>query len=202
MTTASRPALLSNQTVVVIGGSAGIGLETARAARVAGARVIITGRNRERLTWAASEISADQTACFDVMDDPALDDFFNQLPVGIDHVMLTAGRPHYGPLLEMSPQAARDAMSDHVVVALGVGRHAARIVRPGGALVLMGGTVARRVAPGLGIASALTAAMPPLTAALALELAPVRVNLVAAGFVDTDLSAALLGEHLDERRRH
>jgi NAD(P)-dependent dehydrogenase (short-subunit alcohol dehydrogenase family) len=64
----------------------------------------------------------------------------------------------------------------------------------------MGGTGARRVRHGLGIASAVTAAMPPFIAALALELAPVRVNLLAAGFVDTPLSASLLGGRLEERR--
>jgi NAD(P)-dependent dehydrogenase (short-subunit alcohol dehydrogenase family) len=71
-------------------------------------------------------------------------------------------------------------------------------VRPGGALVLMGGTGGRRIEPG--IVSAVTAALPPLTASLALELAPVRVNLIAAGFVDTGLSAAILGDDLEARR--
>jgi NAD(P)-dependent dehydrogenase (short-subunit alcohol dehydrogenase family) len=64
----------------------------------------------------------------------------------------------------------------------------------------MGGTGARRPRIGLGIASAVTAALPALTANLALELAPVRVNLIAAGFVDTPLSASLLGDELENRR--
>jgi NAD(P)-dependent dehydrogenase (short-subunit alcohol dehydrogenase family) len=64
----------------------------------------------------------------------------------------------------------------------------------------MGGTGGRRISRELGIASAATAAIPPFVAALALELAPVRVNLIAAGFVDTPLSASLLGEDLDKRR--
>ena len=79
-------------------------------------------------------------------------------------------------------------------------RNAAGRMRPGGTLVLMGGTGARRISRELGIASAATAAIPPFTAALALELAPVRVNLIAAGFVDTPLSASLLGEGLEARR--
>jgi NAD(P)-dependent dehydrogenase (short-subunit alcohol dehydrogenase family) len=66
----------------------------------------------------------------------------------------------------------------------------------------MGGTGARRPALGLVIASAVTAALPALTANLALELAPIRVNLIAAGFVDTPLSASLLGEDLERRRDH
>jgi NAD(P)-dependent dehydrogenase (short-subunit alcohol dehydrogenase family) len=64
----------------------------------------------------------------------------------------------------------------------------------------MGGTGGRRTAPGLSFISALTAAMPALTKNLALELAPIRVNLIAAGFVDTPLSAALLADQLDARR--
>lgn len=64
----------------------------------------------------------------------------------------------------------------------------------------MGGTGARQVKRGLGIVSAATAALPPFVAALALELAPVRVNLIAAGFVDTPLSASLLKGGLDQRR--
>jgi len=64
----------------------------------------------------------------------------------------------------------------------------------------MGGTGARRTAPGLAFISALTAATPAMTKNLALELAPVRVNLIAAGFVDTPLSAAILGDQIDKRR--
>jgi NAD(P)-dependent dehydrogenase (short-subunit alcohol dehydrogenase family) len=64
----------------------------------------------------------------------------------------------------------------------------------------MSGTGARRARAGLALASAVTVALPALIAGLALELAPVRVNLIAAGFVDTPLSASLLGDQLDERR--
>jgi NAD(P)-dependent dehydrogenase (short-subunit alcohol dehydrogenase family) len=64
----------------------------------------------------------------------------------------------------------------------------------------MGGTAARAPAIGIGLSSALTAALPALTASLALEIAPVRINLIAAGFVDTPLSASLLGDELEERR--
>jgi NAD(P)-dependent dehydrogenase (short-subunit alcohol dehydrogenase family) len=66
--------------------------------------------------------------------------------------------------------------------------------------VFMGGTAACNPAAGVGLSSAMTAALPALTASLALEIAPVRINLIAAGFVDTPLSASLLGDRLDERR--
>jgi NAD(P)-dependent dehydrogenase (short-subunit alcohol dehydrogenase family) len=196
-----REPELAGQTVVVIGGSAGIGLETARRARAEGADVILTGRNPERLKQAALELGAHRTAAFDANDTASLERFFQDLPAPIDHVMVTAGGPTYGPLLEMDSAQVREALSDHIVLALEVARNAAGKMRPGGTLLFMGGTGGRRIGHGLGIASAATAALPPFAAALALELAPVRVNLIAAGFVDTPLSASLLGDGLEDRRK-
>jgi NAD(P)-dependent dehydrogenase (short-subunit alcohol dehydrogenase family) len=195
-----KPELL-DQTVVVIGGSAGIGLETARRARTEGAKIILTGRNPEPLQRAASEVEALSTAAFDAMDPARLEQFFHDLPGSIDHVMVTAGRPHYGRLIDLDPAQAYRALSEHLILFLDVARRAATKVRPGGSLVFMGGTGSRRPRIGLGVASTVTIALPALTANLALEVAPVRVNLIAAGFVDTPLSASLLGDGLEERRK-
>jgi NAD(P)-dependent dehydrogenase (short-subunit alcohol dehydrogenase family) len=206
MTSAAAPVStqrepeLAGQTVVVIGGSAGIGLETARRARAEGADVILTGRDPERLERAAHDVDARSTAAFDANDAAALRRFFDGLSDRIDHVMITAGGPQYRPLLEMDSDQVRHALGEHVVQALEVARNAAGKMRPGGPLLLMGGTGGRRIGRDLGIASAATAVLPPFAAALALELAPVRVNLIAAGFVDTPLSASLLGDRLEERR--
>ena len=194
-----EPELLG-QTVVVIGGSAGIGLETARRARAEGADVILTGRNPGRLRQAALDLGAQRSVAFDVNDAASLERFFQDLPAPIDHVMVTAGGPSYRPLLEMDPAEVSQALSGHVVQVLEVARNAAGKMRPGGTLLLMGGTGGRRISHGNGIFSAATAVLPPFTATLALELAPVRVNLIAAGFVDTPLSASLLGDQLEERR--
>lgn len=194
-----REPELEGQTVVLIGGSAGIGLETARRAKAEGAAVILTGRDPGRLKAAAHELDldSDRTAAFDASDPAAVREFFEGLS-RLDHVLVTAGGPHYRPLLEMDADAVRLAISDHIVMALDVARNAAPKMRPGGAILLMGGTGGRRIRPG--IMSAATAALPPFTASLALEIAPVRVNLIAAGFVDTPLSASLLGDKLEERR--
>jgi NAD(P)-dependent dehydrogenase (short-subunit alcohol dehydrogenase family) len=196
--TQREPELLG-QTVVVIGGSAGIGLETARRARAEGADVVLTGRDAERLQRTALDLDA-RSSAFDANDPASLKRFFDGLPDPIDHVMVTAGGPHYGPLLQMEADQVRRAMSERVLLALEVARHAVGKVRPGGTLLLMGGTGGRRISRDLGIVSAATAAMPVFTATLALELAPVRVNLIAAGFVDTPLSASLLGDELQARR--
>jgi len=198
--TTQRDPLLLGQTVVVIGGSAGIGFETARRARSEGANVILTGRNPERLQRAASEIGALSTATFDAMEPARLERFFGDLPTPIDHVIVTAGRPYYGRLADMDFAQMRRALEEHLLLALQVARNAAGKVRPGGTLLFMGGTGGRRPRVGLAIASTVTAALAALTANLALELAPIRVNLIAAGFVDTPLSASLLGDELDNRR--
>ena len=197
--TIQRKPELVGQTVIVIGGSAGIGFETARRASAEGAKVILTARNSERLKRAATEIDALSTAAFDATDPVALELFFRDMPV-IDHVMVTAGRPYYGRLVEMDFTRVRDLIAQHLSQALYVARNAINKVRPGGTLIFMGGTGGRRPAIGMSIAGAVTAALPMLIANLALEIAPVRVNLIAAGFVDTPLSAELLGDQLEKRR--
>jgi NAD(P)-dependent dehydrogenase (short-subunit alcohol dehydrogenase family) len=196
---AREPELLG-QTVVLIGGSAGIGLETARRARSEGADVVLTGRDPERLERAASDVDARSTAAFDATDAAALKQFFDGLPDPIDHVLVTGPGPHYVPLLEMDSADVREALSGHVVLGLEVARNARGKMRAGGTLLLMGGTGGRKISRDLGMVSAATAVLPPFTAALALAIAPVRVNLIAAGFVDTPLSASLLGDGLDARR--
>ena len=186
-------------TVVVIGGSAGIGLETARLARTRGASLILTARDPDRLHRVGLELGA-SIAAFDATDFDRLKRFFDELPTPIDHVLVTGPGPYYAPLAEFDIEGLRRDVEAHLLLPLEVARNAAGKVRPGGTLLFMGGTGGRRTASGFYFLSALTAAGPALTKNLALELAPVRVNLIAAGFVDTPLSAKLLGDQLDARR--
>ena len=195
----SHTRQLSDQTVVVIGGSSGIGLETARSARDQGADVIITARDPDRLNRVGLELGA-SIAAFDATDFDRLGRFFAELPGPIDHVLVTGPGPYYAPLQEFDVEAARRDVDAHLLLPLEVARNAQSRARPGGTLLFMGGTGGRRTAPGLSFIGALTAAGPALTRNLALELAPIRVNLIAAGFVDTPLSASLLGGQLDARR--
>jgi NAD(P)-dependent dehydrogenase (short-subunit alcohol dehydrogenase family) len=195
----SRPSL-SGQTVVVIGGSAGIGLETARLARAEGADVVLTARDPGRLRRAADEIGARSAAAFDAMDFGRLARFFEELPGPIDHVLVTGPGPYYAPLSDLDIERARRDLEAHLLLPLQIGKSAGKKVRAGGSLLFMGGTGGRRTAAGFSLISGLTAAGPAMTKVLALELAPVRVNLIAAGFVDTPLSAAILGDQLEARR--
>src|SRR5712691_8462234 len=198
-TTQREPELLG-QTVVVIGGSAGIGLETARRARAEGADIILTGRNPDRLQRAADELGALSSAAFDATDPAALDRFFGDLPEAIDHVLVTGPGPYYARLADLDRERAHRDFDDHLWLAVAVAQHAIGRVRPGGTLLFMGGTGGRGRGPGLSLIAAATAALPALIANLAVEVAPIRVNLIAAGFVDTPLSASLLGDELDKRR--
>ena len=195
-----REPELAGQTVIVIGGSAGIGLETARRARAEGADVILTGRNPDRLKQAAAELGAPEHRGLRRHRRGRPERFFEDLP--------STDRPRdgHGPRPDLRAPA-RDGLSpgapgpdDHVVLAVAsparrrhgeARRHAAvhgRHRRP------------RVRASASGSPRAPPPCCPPCIANLALELAPVRVNLIAAGFVDTPLSASLLGDRLEERR--
>ncbi|MEU8817238.1 SDR family oxidoreductase [Actinoplanes sp. NPDC048796] len=187
---------LDQSTVVVIGGTSGIGLETARQARAAGANVIVTGRDEGRLKEVGGELGVTAVR-LDLAD---LDGFFDTLPTPLDHVLLSGPGPAYAPIAEMDFAVAREQIDDHLVGALRVARETAARARSGGSLTLITGTGARRPGKGLILAAIGTAALSAITANAALELAPLRVNAVAAGFVDTPLSARLLGDQLEARR--
>jgi len=193
-----EPELLG-QTVVVIGSSAGIGLETARRARAEGAKLILTGRNPERLQHAASELDALSTGTFDATDPASLERFFRDLSSTIDHVMVTAGRPIYGRLLGMDLAQLRRTLDEHLLLAIQVARYAANKMRPGGTPAVHGRH--RRPPPshwpGDRVDGHRRASRPHRQPRARARAHP---SLIAAGFVDTSLSASLLGNELENRR--
>ena len=191
---------LLRQTVVVIGGSSGIGLETARLARGKGAAIILTARDPDRLHRAGLELGA-SIGAFDATDFDRLGRFFDALPTPIDHLLVTGPGPWHAPA-ECDLDTARRHLNAHLLLPLQVAQHAASKVRPGGTLLFMGGVGGRHPAAGLGLIVALTAALPAMTKALALQVAPVRVNLIAAGFVDMPSSASSPCDRIDERRQY
>jgi NAD(P)-dependent dehydrogenase (short-subunit alcohol dehydrogenase family) len=188
---------LEGQTVVVLGGTSGIGLETARRARQAGANVILTARDADRLHRIGLELGA-STSAFDLSDADQLMRFFTNLPGPVNHVLVSGGGPHYVPFAELDIGKIRQGV-ERIVLSVQIAQLAKDALHPTGSLLLIGGTGGRRPSAGP-LISAVTAAMPALARSLALELAPVRVNVIAPGFVDTPLSATILGEGLDRRR--
>ena len=144
-------------------------------------------------------IAAMQTAAFDATDSGALKGFFAGLPVPIGHVMVTGPGPYYAPLADLDRERAHRDFDNHLWLAIEVARLSVGRVRAGRTLLFMAGIAGKR-GPGLLLEAAGAAALPALIANLAVEIAPIRVNLIAAGFVDSPLSASLLGGDLDARR--
>jgi NAD(P)-dependent dehydrogenase (short-subunit alcohol dehydrogenase family) len=190
---------LLGQTVLVIGGSSGIGLETARLARARGADIILTARGPDRLHRAGLQLGA-SIAAFDATDFDRLGRFFDALPTPIDHALVTGPSPCYAPLAEFDLDAARRDIDAHLLLPLQIARDAAGKIRPPGTLLFMSGTGGHRPAAGLSFTAALAAALAAMTKTLAVEVAPVRVNLIAAGFAVTPLPAALPGGQIGQRR--
>src|SRR5215472_2897538 len=150
---------LLGQTVLVIGGSSGIGLETARLARARGAGIILTARNPDRLHRAGLELGA-SIAAFDATDFDRLGRFFDALPAPIDHLLVTGLGRHYTPPTEFDLDAARRHVDAHLLLPLQAARHTATKVRPGGTLLFIGSTSGRRTAAGPALITALTASLP------------------------------------------
>jgi NAD(P)-dependent dehydrogenase (short-subunit alcohol dehydrogenase family) len=192
---------LSGQGVVVLGGTAGIGFAVARTALDAGADVTVTGRDPSRLETALGALGGARGEAFDAGDLDALAAFFAGLTHPLHHVFVSTGGPYYGELDELDARRAGEAIGNSLALMIRV----AQLVRPlagtGGSITFMSGTGSKHPAPGLTVIGATVASRAAAAANLALEIAPVRLNLIAAGFVDTPLSARLLGDRLDDRRR-
>ena len=192
---------LAGQTVVVIGGSAGIGLETARSARAEGADVILTGRNPDRLEARGARGRRGRAPRRSTPTTSTGSSASSTTCPPIDHVMVSGGGPYYAPLAEIDFAEVRADVERHLL--LPMQRRPPRHRQ--GAAGRLAGLHQRHRRPaarrsGLTLIGALTAATPALTENLALEIAPIRVNLIAPGFVDTPLSASLLGDGLEARR--
>ena len=192
---------LRDQTLVVIGGSSGIGLETARLARAEGADVVLVARDPDRLRSAADEVAARSVSAFDATDVDRIEQFFADLSGPIDHILVTGPGPYYSTLADMDFAEARRDVDNRLLGTLAIARYGSARMRPPGTLLFIGGTGGRQAAVGFSLISALTAAVPAMVASLAVELAPIRINVIAAGFVDTPLSASLLGDQLEARRQ-
>lgn len=173
---------LSDRTVAVFGGSSGIGLAAAQAARALGARITIASRTEARLREAARRIGQAETAAIDIRDPEAVKRFFD-VRDPFDHVVVSAAELAVGPLRKRSLADERAAMDSKFWGAVNVA-HAARI-RPGGSLTLVSGMIGTRPTGAATILSAINAAVDALAKALATEMAPVRVNCVSPGRIET-----------------
>lgn len=179
--------LLAGQKVVVVGGSSGIGLATAEFAKKEGADVVIASRSRERLTTAAEQIGV-KAVVVDVTSDDSVAALFDACGV-VDHVVVTAAQLRSGPFKTVPMEDVRATMESKFWGSWRVARSAE--IRKGGSLTLVSGFLSIRSRPNSAIVGAANGAIESLARSLALELAPVRVNAVSPGIIDTPIRAAM-----------
>ncbi len=182
---------LNNQRIVIIGGSSGIGLATAKAAVASGARVVIAGRNLEKLAKAREAIGGQVEALpLDAGNEAAVKDFFEKVGE-FDHLTTPGSSIRGGPFLSLETAQARADFDSKFWGQYHAAKYGAPKMRPGGSIVLFAGIWSQRPAAGYAAIAAINSAIEGLGRALAGELAPIRVNTVSPGLVDTPIYAGL-----------
>jgi NAD(P)-dependent dehydrogenase (short-subunit alcohol dehydrogenase family) len=173
---------------LVFGGTSGIGLATARAAAAHGAAVTVTSRSRERSERAAREIGEGaRSEVANSLDEDEVRALYDRVGA-VDHIVYTAGDDLVlSPVGKLDLAAARRAFDVRVFGVLAAVKHGATRVRPGGSIVLTHGIAGARPSAGWSVGASVCGAVDSLTRALAVELAPIRVNAVSPGFVRTPL---------------
>ena len=178
---------LDGKTVVIVGGSSGIGLASAAAASALGARVVMAGRSEQKLDAARRDVEGRiEARRLDMTDDASIEAFF--AAVGpLDHLVITASEAALGRFREIDTADARRFFDSKFWGPYSVARRAAPQIRHGGSITFFSGAAGSRASPGFSCGSAINAAIEALSRTLSVELAPVRVNAVSPGLVDTPI---------------
>lgn len=188
---------LTDTQIVVLGGTSGIGLATALAAQAEGARVTVTGRSAANLESARKALGeAAHCVELDAADEAGTRALLTGLE-RVDHLFITVGTLVPDAKLEAEVESYRPSMDLRFWSALAAAKHAAPRMGGGGSITFMSGTASRRPLAGASVGSASTAAVEGLARALAVDLAPIRVNAIRPGFVDTPMLDGVLGENKD-----
>ncbi|MFI5532952.1 SDR family oxidoreductase [Kitasatospora sp. NPDC051853] len=179
---------LAGKKIVIIGGTSGIGLAVARQAVAAGAEVVVASSSQERVDAAVEHLGGPAEGHrLDVADGDAIAGFFEQVRE-LDHLVYTAGESLLiKPLADTAPQEARAVFERRFWGAFLSAKYAAPRLREGGSITFSSGVLAVRPLPGTALAAGITGGVEALTRALAVELAPLRVNVVQPGVIRTEL---------------
>lgn len=172
---------LAGQDLLIVGGGSGIARALAADAVAEGASVTLAGRDPQRLAPGAAQVGA-ATARIDLTDEGSIA-AFAATSGPLDHVVSLAAAPANGPVAELDRDAVHTAFDAKVVGPLLLAKHLAPLVR--GSFLLFSGVAAWRPAPGRSVMATTNGAVAFLARALAVELAPVRVNALSPGIVDS-----------------
>jgi NAD(P)-dependent dehydrogenase (short-subunit alcohol dehydrogenase family) len=198
---AASASLLGSH-VVVFGGSTGIGLATAIVAKEKGANVTIVGRTPKKLRLAAMQIGEAQTLVADIADRKSVEAVFAGMQ-RVDHLVITAGGLMVGRLADSDPDDLLTAMQERIAGPLYAIKAALPYMPPSGSIVLTGGQLSDRPAGnGTSVIAAAVRAVEALARSLALELKPIRINVISPGFVETPLFDALGTEGRAQTLQH
>jgi NAD(P)-dependent dehydrogenase (short-subunit alcohol dehydrogenase family) len=187
--------------VVIVGGSSGMGLALAEALIAAGAEVTIAGRSQERLAAAERRLAGPdrlRAIAADITREEDIERLF-EAAGRVDHVVVTAAdvTGAYQPVTSFDPEPARKLVDAKLIGPVLVAKHAAPLIEPGGSITFTSGIAAYRPLPGASMVAAVNGALASIASALAVELAPVRVNVVSPGWVDTPIWDTVAGSGKD-----
>jgi len=190
----SNARTLESKRVVITGGASGIGLATAGQVIEAGGEVIIMSRSRERLDAACTALGASSRGIvLDVTNEADVEHCFKQIGA-FDHLLTAAAGTLRGSLTALETKSARALFESKFWGQHHCAKYAAPRLLPGGSITFLGGWISRKPMQGLSTLAAIDGAMESLTRVLALELAPIRVNIIVPGQIDTPLWRARLSK--------
>ena len=178
---------LKNKKIVIIGGSSGIGLATAKAASAKGANVVIASRSQEKLENASAEIGSNCIVFpLDFSLEESVKTFFDQCGQ-FDHLVTTAMIGAGGPFLEFETETARKVFDSKFWGQYYAAKYGAPQINPGGSITFFSGVASQKPNPGRGAIAAINGAIEGLCRTLAVELSPIRVNVISPGLIATPL---------------
>jgi NAD(P)-dependent dehydrogenase (short-subunit alcohol dehydrogenase family) len=179
---------LENKRVIILGGSSGLGLATAQAAAAEGAEAIIVSSNQQRIDKALKTLPGNSKGYAMSLDkEENIKSFFTEIG-NFDHLVYTAGENISMSMVdETDIENGKDFFTIRFWGAFAAIKYGKAHINEGGSINLMSGNFGQRPAPGYSLGATICGAMDAFTRAMAVELAPIRVNNIAAGIIDTNL---------------
>ena len=179
---------LRNKRVVIIGGSSGIGLATAKMAALQGAKIVVAGRTKSKLEIAKEEIGNDHvdTYTVDITEEASIKDLFKQVG-SFDHLVITGPAPQFGHFLELNIEQVHQEFEGKFWGQYRAAWYAAKLLSKEGSIVFMSGAYSARPILGASSLAAVQAGIEGLARGLALDLSPIRVNVISPGLTDTPI---------------